>query len=116
MFGRMGSRSRPHRPPSAWDGARAVGFLLLDSRGHPNMRGVTQYGLERRSPVSAAEVWTAQRSATVRLLPGRSDVQLLLTAPPQAGPVTWTFVAVRAATVAQLRTRADAVIAELFAN
>jgi hypothetical protein len=99
-----------------FDGARAVGFLLRDAQGRSALQGVTQYGLARRSPLTAQGTWTATRTRGNRLLPGRSDVQLLLTAPPQAGPVTWTFVIVRGANATDLRARADVALAELASN
>ncbi len=99
-----------------FDADRAVGFLLRDAQGRNAVRGVTQYGLARRPPTTAAATWSATRARGVDLLSGRSDVQLLLTMPAQAGPVTWTFVLVRAATAADLRARADAVLAELAPN
>jgi hypothetical protein len=99
-----------------FDGTRAVGFLLRDARAQSVLQSVTQYGLARRSPLTAAATWAATHTRGIRLLPGRSDVQLLLTAPPQPGPVTWTFVIVRSANVTDLRARADAVLAELASN
>lgn len=99
-----------------FDGDRAVGFLLRDAQGRNALQGVTQYGLARRSPLTTDATWTATRVRRVSLLPGRSDVQLLLTAPAQAGPATWTVVLVRGADVGELRTRADAALAELTAN
>jgi hypothetical protein len=99
-----------------FDGARAVGFLLRDAQGRSALQGVTQYGLARRSPLTPQGTWTATRTRSIRLLPGRSDVQLLLTSPAQAGPVTWTFVLVRGANATDLRARADAALAELASN
>ena len=99
-----------------FDGTRAVGFLLRDAQGRSALRGVMQYGLARRSPLTAEATSTATRARGISLLTGRSDVQLLLTAPAQPGPVTWTFVLVRGASIGDLRTRADAVLAELASN
>ncbi len=96
-----------------WDGTRAVGFLLRDERGRNALIGVTQYGLQRHPPRSPQDTWTAQLTTQVRLLPGRSDVQLLLTAAERPGPVTWTFIMVRGASLAELQVRADAAIAQL---
>jgi len=96
-----------------FDGDRTVGFLLRDARGRNALQAVTQYGLARRSPLSAADAWTATRARRVSLLRGRSDVQLLLAAPAEAGPVLRTFVIVRGASVADVRARADAVLADL---
>jgi hypothetical protein len=99
-----------------FDQGRAVGFLLRDSRGRNALQSVTQYGLQRRSPLTGEATQTAMRARQINLLPGRSDVQLLLTAPAQAGQVTWTLVLVRGGTVGDLRTRADAALAELASN
>ena len=99
-----------------FDGARAVGFLLRDAQGRSALRGVMQYGLARRSPLTAEATSTATRARGISLLTGRSDVQLLLTAPAQPGSVTWTFVLVRGASIGDLRTHADAVLAELISN
>ena len=99
-----------------FDGTRAVGFLLRDAQGRSALRGVMQYGLARRSPLTAEATSAATRARGISLLTGRSDVQLLLTAPAQPGPVTWTFVLVRGASLGDLRTRADAVLTELASN
>jgi hypothetical protein len=95
------------------DGERAVGFLLRDGAGANALVGVQQFGLARFAPRTVTEAWTAMRSASVRLLGGRSDVQLLLTTAERRESGTWTLLVLRAATVAELRARADAVLAEL---
>lgn len=96
-----------------WDGFQAVGYLLRDQVGADALRGVTQYGRSRQPPRSHSQISAALRRTGVDLLPGRSDVQLLPTAPAQPGAATWTFVMVRSTSVAELRARADIVLAGL---
>lgn len=96
-----------------YDGERALGYLLRDASGADALASVQQYGLARRGPVTRQEAWAAQRAPGVRLLPGSSDVQLLLSAPVRRDAATWTLVMVRAGDVAGLQARADTALAAL---
>lgn len=99
-----------------YDGERAIGFLLRDATGADALVSVQQFGLRRHAPSLPREAWAAQREPGVHLLRGVSDVQLVLSAAQRRQAGDWTFVILRAADVATLRSRADAVLAALTAR
>lgn len=96
-----------------FDGEHAVGFLLRNDRGANAIASLQQFGLRRWAPVDPRVAWAAQRRGGISLLSGASDVHLLLSAAQQVGSREWVFVVLRASSVAQLRARADEVIAQL---
>jgi hypothetical protein len=99
----------------AHDAGAAVGFLLRAGRAN-TAHSVQQYGVARPSPRLPADVWRAQRAGGVFLLTGARDVQLVVSATARNGPAQYTFAVIRAGTLADLQTKADAVIAALASS
>lgn len=99
-----------------YDDNGAVGYLLRNPGGSDALVGVQQFGVARHPPVSMAETWSAQRFSGVRLLPGRSDVQLVLSAAERTDAGAWTLLILRASNVTELRARADTALARLIGS
>lgn len=96
-----------------YDGERAIGYLLRDRAGTNALVSIQQFGLRRWAPTLDGDAWAAQRAQGVHLLPGASDAQFVLSAAQASTGGAWTFVIVRAPTVAALRTKADSAIEAL---
>jgi hypothetical protein len=88
----------------AMDGQTVYGMMLVSGSAGP--ASVWQYGAGRFAPTNPAAVWQAQRTNGVSLMPGRNDVQFLVSAAPKTGTAAYTVVMLRASSVDELRTRA----------
>jgi hypothetical protein len=93
----------------AFDGARAVGFLLRDADGDA-LASVREFGARRFAPRGDEEAWSATRETGVDLLGGPDDVQFVLSAAAGTGPGSWRFWIVRGADPRELAARADALL------
>jgi hypothetical protein len=94
------------------DAGGAIGFLMRDAEGNA-LTSVQQYGVGRFAPAVSEEVWAAQRADGVNLLAGSRDVQFVVSGEPRSGFARYTLVVLRGTSLAELQTRADAVIALL---
>lgn len=84
------------------DGTRAAGVLLRHASGGNALASATQFGTGRFAPASAARVNEAQRRRGVTLVPGPSDVQFLIAAPPARGVQQYRLVILEADRVSDL--------------
>lgn len=94
------------------DGEAALGFLLRDTSGN-SMSGVFQYGIGHPAPHTLVEAWTALHSSGYALLPGPREVQLLVTTAQRSSQTTYTLAVLQGPSLADLRSKASAVIAAL---
>jgi hypothetical protein len=95
----------------AFDGTRAVGFLLRAAGGGDALAGVREYGARSFAPRAEEEAWRAAGERGVTLAAGPDDVQLLLRAETATGAGTWRLWIVRGRDGGELAARADRLLA-----
>jgi hypothetical protein len=94
------------------DDTRIVGFLVR-SASENALVSVQQYGVGRWSPATPDAAWSAQRAAGARLMAGKRDVQLLLSAAATGTPARYTWVTVSGLTLTDVRAKAEAALVAL---
>jgi hypothetical protein len=86
------------------DDTRTMGFLLRSASDNA-LVSVQQYGVGRWSPTTPDAAWSAQRAAGATLIPGKRDVQLLLSAAATGTPARYTWVMVSGLTLTDVRAK-----------
>lgn len=88
-----------------YDSGSAAGILLRRNRSNA-ITSVQQFGIRRLPPTSVAATQVAQRTQSVSLISGRSDVELIVSAPAVQESTSYTVMILRAGMVGELRTLA----------
>lgn len=95
----------------AFDGTRAVGFLLREAGGGDALASVREYGARSFAPRAEEEAWRAAGERGVTLASGPDDVQFLLWAEAAMGVRTWRLWILRGSDAEELAARADRLLA-----